>query len=67
MPSLTGYQTYPESTKAPDMLLKLGLSLVGLGQRETACATYAEILKKYPKSSNALMQRVKAEQASASC
>ncbi len=64
---LTGYQLYPKSGKAPDMLLKLGLSLVGLGQREAACGTYAEILKKYPKASNALMQRVKTEQTSASC
>ncbi len=64
---LTGYQQYPKSAKAPDMLLKLGLSLVGLGQREAACGTYAEIPKKYPKASNALLQRVKAEQASASC
>lgn len=64
---LTGYQKYPKSGKAPDMLLKLGLSLAGLGQREAACGTYAEIFKKYPKASNALLQRVKAEQASASC
>jgi TolA-binding protein len=47
--------------------LKLGLSLNGLGQREAACGTFGEILKKYPKASNALIQRVKAEQASASC
>lgn len=64
---LAGYQQYPKSAKAPDMLLKLGLSLAGLGQRDAACGTYAEILKKYPKSSNALLQRVKTEQASASC
>ncbi|MCX5516342.1 tol-pal system protein YbgF [Kaistia algarum] len=64
---LAGYQQYPKSSKAPDMLLKLGLSLNGLGQREAACGTFGEILKKYPKASNALIQRVKAEQASASC
>ena len=64
---LAGYQQFPKSGKAPDMLLKLGLSLYGLGQREAACSTYGEILKKYPKSSNAMIQRVKAEQTSASC
>ena len=40
-----------------------GLSLAGLGEREAACSTYAEVLKKYPNSSNALRQRVATEQA----
>ena len=30
------------------MLLKLGISLNGLQQREVACATYKEIGKRYP-------------------
>lgn len=64
---LSGYKQYPKSGKAPDMLLKLGMSLAGLKQREAACATYAEVLKQYPKNSNSLMQRIKQEQASASC
>lgn len=64
---LSGYKQYPKSGKAADMLLKLGMSLAGLNQREAACATYAEVLKQYPKSSRALLQRVKQEQASASC
>ena len=36
------------SKKAPDMLLKLGVSLTGLDQRDVACATYTEIGKRYP-------------------
>jgi len=39
----------------------------GLGEREAACSTYAEVLKKYPNSSNALRQRVATEQAVARC
>ena len=64
---LNGHKAYPNSGKAPDTLLKLGLSLAGLGERDAACSTYAQVLKQYPDASNALRQRVKAEQASASC
>jgi tol-pal system protein YbgF len=64
---LSGYKAHPTSGKAADTLLKLGLSLAGLGEREAACSTYAEVLKKYPNSSNALRQRVATEQAVARC
>jgi len=64
---LAGYKTYPQSAKAPDALLKLGLSLAGLGEREAACRTFDAVLKQYPDASNALRQRVKFEQSSASC
>ena len=64
---LSAYKTYPKSGKAPDTLLKLGLSLAGLGEREAACSTYAEVLKKYPQASKALRQRVQNEQALAAC
>ncbi len=64
---LDGSKTYPDSKKAPDMLLKLGVSLVGLKQREVACATFAEVAKRYPDASGALKERVKAEQALAAC
>ena len=44
------------------MLLKLGLSLVGLGQRDAACATYRrDPARNIRRPSNAVMQRVKAE------
>ena len=45
---LAANHDYPNSAKAPDMLLKLGISLNGLQQREVACATYKEIGKRYP-------------------
>lgn len=64
---LAGYKAYPKSGKAPDALLKLGLSLAGLGEREAACSTFTAVLKQYPEASNALLQRVKVEQSSASC
>ena len=40
------------------MLLKLGVSLIGLNQRDVACANFAEIGKRYPSTSAALKERV---------
>ena len=37
---LAGYRDFPKSRKAADSLLKLGLSLNRLGQKEQACAAY---------------------------
>ena len=37
---LAANKQYPSAKKAPDMLLKLGVSLVGLDQRDVACATF---------------------------
>jgi tol-pal system protein YbgF len=64
---LNGHKTYPKSAKAPDTLLKLGLALAGLGERDAACSTSAQVLKQDPQASNALRQRIAVEQASASC
>ncbi|MEX0406258.1 tol-pal system protein YbgF [Aquibium sp. LZ166] len=64
---LAANQSYPNSGKSPDMLLKLGVSLAALNQRDVACATYAEIGNRYRDLSAALKERVKAEQALAGC
>ena len=47
---LQGYQSHPDDRKAPDSLLKLGLSLGALGQKQQACGAYAEVARKYPRS-----------------
>jgi tol-pal system protein YbgF len=44
---LDGYQRYPDSLKAPDNLLKLGMTLGNLGQRAEACATLDELATKF--------------------
>jgi tol-pal system protein YbgF len=62
-----GYKAYPTSRRGPDTLLKLGLSMAGLGYRDEACQMYAATLRQYPDMSNALLQRVRNEQASAGC
>ena len=39
---------YANSQRAPDAMLRLGQSLNALGAKEQACATFAEIPRKYP-------------------
>lgn len=58
---------FPDSRKSPDMLLKLGVSLSALNQRDVACATFSKIGERYPKASNSLKERVKQERALAGC
>jgi tol-pal system protein YbgF len=53
--------------KAPDALLRLGQSLAALNQKEMACATLAEVNRKYPRASNTVKQGVEREQKRARC
>jgi tol-pal system protein YbgF len=58
---------HTRSAKAPDALLKLGMSLTALGAKDQACATYAEVERKYPQASASLKQAVDREQKKARC
>ena len=53
--------------KAPDAMLKLGISLNALGARDQACATFAELGRKYPEASNSVRQGVERELKRARC
>lgn len=64
---LAASKDHPKAKKAPDMLLKLGVSLAALDQHDVACATFAEIGKRYPGASDALKGRVAQEQVLAGC
>ncbi|WP_181706633.1 tol-pal system protein YbgF [Chthonobacter rhizosphaerae] len=64
---LTTYRDYPKSPKAPESLLKLGLSLEGLGERDAACATYGELSRKFPSAPAALLDRASAQRTKAGC
>lgn len=61
------YVADPQHDKAPDMLMKLGISLAALGQTESACSAFEQTLQRYPDAPNALLQRVQAEQLNAGC
>lgn len=56
-----GYQQYPKGPKAPDNLLKMGLSLAALGNNADACVALQQIGKEYPTGANAVNTRAKAE------
>lgn len=64
---LDAHKKYPNSRMGPQTLLKLGVSLSGMNQRELACATFAEVGKQYPQISGAIRAKVEAEQSAASC
>lgn len=64
---LNAYKAYGQSQKAPEMLLKLGMSLAALDNKDTACATFREIPKRFPKASKTVISRVSTEQSRLSC
>ncbi|NOZ43261.1 MAG: tol-pal system protein YbgF [Alphaproteobacteria bacterium] len=47
---LEGYNTYPESPKAPAFLLKIGMSLYAMGEKNDACDAYRELASRFPDS-----------------
>jgi tol-pal system protein YbgF len=53
--------------KAPEAMLRLGQSLAQLGQREMACATLAEVGKKFPRASSSVRQGVEREKKRVRC
>ena len=63
---LQGYKQYPKSRRAADSLLKLGISLDRLGQRQQACAAYESVSSEYPKAVEA-RKRAQAEAKRAAC
>jgi tol-pal system protein YbgF len=63
---LSGYQDFPKSRKAPDSLLKLGLSLNRLGQKQQACAALLAVGEKFPKAAEA-RKRAGSEAQRAGC
>ena len=64
---LTGYQKYRTSTKAPDNLLKLGITLVVLDQKQDACAVFNELSDRYPTASSSIKRRMQREKQKAGC
>src|SRR5438552_7882875 len=50
---LVGYRDFPKCRKAADSLLKLGLSLGQLGQKQQACSAYSQVDTQFPKATEA--------------
>jgi tol-pal system protein YbgF len=64
---LKGYQTYASSPKAPDSLFKLAVSLDRLGQKNDACATFGELLQKFPSAPANIKSRAQTERQRLGC
>jgi len=64
---LEGYQKYPKSTKAPINLLKLGVSLVQIGEKDQGCLMITGVQKQYPKANQSILQRAKYEEKKFEC
>lgn len=64
---LNAFQKAPDSPRAPELLLKLGMSLSGAGERETACRTYAEIDRRYTSLPDAVKGKLAEEKTKAEC
>jgi tol-pal system protein YbgF len=64
---LKGYQTYAQSAKAPDSLLKLAMSLDRLGQKDAACSSFAELAGKFPTAPQSVKARAQSERQRVGC
>jgi tol-pal system protein YbgF len=64
---LKGYKKYKSGDKAPDTLLKLGMSLAELGQKDAACSTLVELQTKYPSAPEHIGDEAKAWRKKAGC
>lgn len=62
-----GFQKYPNSEKAPDNLLKLGMSMGQLNQKAKACGTLGELERRYPQASASIKQATQREKQRLGC
>lgn len=61
------YEHNPKGRKAPDSLLKLGMSLSQVGQVDSACLTYAELLSSHPDANKIILRRAEEKRVAQNC
>ncbi|MDB9699922.1 tol-pal system protein YbgF [Candidatus Pelagibacter sp.] len=64
---LEGYQKYPKGEKAPINLLKLGVSMVQIGEKKQGCRMIEGVEKEYPKANQSVLQKAKYESKKFEC
>ena len=64
---LEGYQADPKGPKAPDSLLKLGMSLAGLDKKREACAAFEKLTKDFPDAAAGVKNTVNREKQKNGC
>ncbi len=62
-----GFKNYPGSSKAPDNLLKLALSLSNLGSTVEACATLKVLGQRFPQATPTILERMRSERQRLNC
>ena len=64
---LEGYQKYPKGEKAPINLLKLGVSMVQIGEKDQGCKMINGVEKQYPEANQSVIQKAKYESQKFGC
>ena len=64
---LEGYQKYPKGEKAPINLLKLGVSMIQIGEKDQGCKMINGVEKQYPKANQSVIQKAKYESQKYEC
>ena len=64
---LEGYQKYPKGNKAPINLLKLGVSMVQIGEKDQGCKMISGVELQYPNASQSVIQKAKYESKKFEC
>jgi tol-pal system protein YbgF len=64
---LEGYQKYPKGNKAPINLLKLGVSMVQIGEKDQGCKMINGVEVQYPKANQSVIQKAKYESKKFEC
>ena len=64
---LEGYQKYPKGIKAPDNLLKLGVSMIQIGEKDQGCKMINGVELQYPNAKQSIIQRAKYESNKFEC
>ena len=64
---LEGYQKYPKGEKAPVNLLKLGISMVQIGEKDQGCKMINGVEKQYPNANQSVIQKAKYESQKFEC
>jgi tol-pal system protein YbgF len=61
------YKRYPKGSKAPDSLLKLGMSLARANQKQNACVALGQLDQDFPHAGAAIKQSAAAEKKRLGC
>jgi len=64
---LEGYQKYPKGKKAPINLLKLGVSMVQIGEKDQGCKMINGVVLQYPNANQSVIQKAKYESKKFEC